>query len=325
MSDLVAQDEWAADILYGREPSTAPPTERPSEQSETESSHNSVESGVEESPTDLGSPSHRSNTPDMNAGAKKAARILGVGVASAVAMSAVTLTAFREDAPQPQSPAPPTALAPAPPPQSVPAPTSDSDQAIPYTASANCPTGSTSAQALTDTTSDSAWVCVRGPQGATVDGQVLRVQFDASYVVAAVIATPGWVAKTPGGKDEWLQHRVVSRLQYLFNDTDRTIVTQDTANAHGPVTTALPHKVLASAVTVVILQTARPPASPLPSADRDTSPLNGFGDSLLGADGAPLPLEATSTAGPLVGIDDSDPVDSTFAMSQLTFLGHEPN
>ena len=72
------------------------------------------------------------------------------------------------------------------------------------------------------------------------------------------------MAKTPGGKDEWLQHRVVSRVQYIFNDTDRTVLTQDTGNAHGPVTTPLPHKVLASRVTVVILQTARPPASPLP-------------------------------------------------------------
>ena len=74
--------------------------------------------------------------------------------------------------------------------------------------------------------------------------------------------TPGWVAKTPGGKDEWLQHRVVTRLQYIFNDDDRTIFTQDTANAHGPVTTPLPRKVLASRVTVVVLQTSRPPASP---------------------------------------------------------------
>ena len=266
------------------------------------------------------------DTPDVNAGAKKVARLLGVGIACAVAVSAVALTGFRDEAPEPPSLAPSTVLAPPPPPQPASSPTSDSDQAIPYTASANCPTGSTSAQSLTDTTSDSAWVCVRGPQGATVDGQVLRVEFDRSYVVAAITATPGWVAKTPGGKDEWLQHRVVTRLQYMFNDTDHTIVTQDTANTHGPVTTALPHKVLASAVTVVILQTSRPPASPLPTTGPDAFALPGFGDSMLGPDGAPLPPDATSTTDPLrCGDEDSDPVDATFAMSQLTFLGHEPN
>ena len=89
--------------------------------------------------------------------------------------------------------------------------------------------------------------------------------------------------------------------------------------------TALPHKVLASAVTVVILQTARPPASPLPTTDSGDAALNGFGDSLLGSDGAPLPPEATATMDPPLADDDSDPVDSTLAMSQLTFLGHEPN
>ena len=57
---------------------------------------------------------------------------------------------------------------------------------------------------------------------ATVDGQVLHVDLGRSYVLAAVSITPGWVAKTPGGKDEWSQHRVVSRVQYIFNDTDRT-------------------------------------------------------------------------------------------------------
>ena len=169
-------------------------------------------------------------------------------------------------------------------------------------------------------------MCVRGSQGATVDGQVLRIDFARSYVFTAVSVTPGWVAKTPGGKDEWLQHRVVTRLQYMFNDTDHTIVTQDTANTHGPVTTALPRKVMASAVTVVILQTSRPPASPLPTADPDAVRLPGFGDSMLGADGAPLTADATSTTDPRASDDqDDDPVDATFAMSELKFLGHEPN
>jgi hypothetical protein len=115
-------------------------------------------------------------------------------------------------------------------------------------------------------------------------------------------------------------------LQYVFNDTDRTVLTQDTANTHGPVTTPLPHKLLASRVTVVILQTARPPASPLPSPEAPGGVLPGFGDSALGPDGAPLPPDATASADPVaLGQQDSDPVDATFAIGALKFLGHEPN
>lgn len=154
---------------------------------------------------------------------------------------------------------------------------------------------------------------MRGGEGAAVDGQVLHIDFGRSYVVSAVSVTPGWVAKTPGGKDEWLQHRVVTRLQYVFDDTDRTIVTQDTANTRGPVTMPLPAKVLASRVTVIVLQTSRPPADPLPTtiAPQPGSPL----DSVLGASADPAPPSEA----------DSDPVDATFAMSALKFLGHQPN
>jgi hypothetical protein len=194
----------------------------------------------------------------------------------------------------------------------------DQDQAVAYTASAHCPAGSTSAQALSDTASDSAWVCVRGG----VDGQVLHIDFGKSYVLTAVSVVPGWVAKTPGGKDEWLQHRVVTRLQYNFNDTDRTVVTQDTGNTHGPVVLPL-HKILASRLTVIVLQTSRPPADPIPTTAAGTG---GLLDSVLGAGGAPQPADASTTTDPApVGESGSDPVDSTFAMSTLTFFGHQPN
>ena len=119
---------------------------------------------------------------------------------------------------------------------------------------------------------------------------------------------------------------MVSRLQYIFNDDDRTIFTQDTANTHGPVTTPLPRKVLASRVTVVVLQTSRPPASPLPTADLTTADQPGFVESVLGEAGAPLAPEATQTAVPdPAGQQASDPVDATFAVSALKFFGHQPN
>ncbi len=313
------EESWAADLLYGSEPSAAPSTVT-LVADDAEMRTVPVDAAVELD--SAGAPAAADEPPDVDAGAKKTAIVLGLVFLCAVAVIVAALVTFGDTPSPPPRPTPLIAAsaAPAPTPTALPA---DQDQAVPYTASANCPAGSTSAQALTDTSLDSAWVCVRGSEGATVDGQVLHVDLGRSYVLAAISVTPGWVAKTPGGKDEWLQHRVVTRVQYVFNDTDRTIFTQDTGTAHGPVTTSLPHKVLASRVTVVILQTSRPPVSPLPSATAPAAP--GFGDSMLGPDGAPLLPDATSSADPNPLGDSADPVDATFAMAALKFLGHEPN
>ncbi|WP_152981361.1 hypothetical protein [Mycobacterium intracellulare] len=194
--------------------------------------------------------------------------------------------------------------------------------------------------ALTDTRSDSAWVCGRGPQESYVDGQILHAQFicdpaqpnsACSYMLNSLAVTPGWVAKTPGGKDEWLQHRVVTRLQFnFFNGTQLAAdpLFVDTHSIHGPVTVTLPSKILASRVDVLILHTDRPPAAPLPTSSAPAPPPGvtglapppGLVDSVMGT-GAPSP-SAPSTADPDPG--RSDPVDATFAMSQLQFFGHSP-
>ena len=326
MSDrLIAEEEWVADMLHGTEASSAPPTETRSEEEFAESDSRSAESDARTEAVELDPTPRESDAPDINVGAKRTAVVLGAGMVCASAVIAAVLLTFRDTPPPPPTTSAVPVLAPTPATQTTSGTSLESDHVIPYTASANCPAGSTSAQALTDRTSDSAWVCVRGSQGATVDGQVLRINFTRSYVFSAVSVTPGWIAKTPGGKDEWLQHRVLSRLQYMFNDTEHTIVTQDTANTHGPVTTALPTRVMASAVTVVILQTARPPASPLPTGESDTIGPSGFGDSLLGPDGAPLSSDATTTDPRTSDGQEDDPVDATFAMSELKFLGHEPS
>ena len=259
--------------------------------------------------------------------------VIGLGVGLVVALSAIvaTVIAFsshsaapstRQDAVAPvvvpvtPAPIPTTAL-----------PAVEQDQAIPYSASSACPPGSTAAQSLADSSSDGAWVCVRGPQGGQVDGQVLHVDLGHSYLISAVSVTPGWIPKTAGGRDEWLQHRVVTRLQYVFNDADHTVFVQQTGNVHGPVMTPLPHKVLASRVTVVVLQTSRPPASPLPASSGTgldaTQP--GFGDSVLGPGQSPLPADGSYTSDPAVIDGMTDPVDATFAVSELKFFGHQPN
>jgi len=319
------EDQWAASLLFDRNP--------PRDDDEEVSGGGPEAMDADEAapaaePLDLDTPTssgQETSGTDTNAGAKKAAFALAGALLVAIVLIVGSLTVFRRpDPPAPPNPLPPSITAQA---STTPAlPPGDGDQAVPFTASANCPAGSTPAQALTDTSSDSAWVCVRGASGGQVDGQVLHIDLGHSYLLTAVSVTPGWVAKTPGGKDEWLAHRVVTRLQYDFNDDERTILTQDTANTHGQVTTPLAHRVLASRVTVIILQTSRPPASPPQPVDPTATTPPGFIDSVLGNANGPLPADTsqTSASAPEPGQDSSDPVDATFAVAAMKFLGHEP-
>jgi hypothetical protein len=85
--------------------------------------------------------------PDVNAGAKTTALVLGGALLCAVVVIVAALVTFRDTAPPSPRPTPPIAVSAtlAPSPTAAPA---DQDQAVPYTVSANCPAGSTSAQAL---------------------------------------------------------------------------------------------------------------------------------------------------------------------------------
>jgi hypothetical protein len=76
--------------------------------------------------------------------------------------------------------------------------------------------------------------------------------------------------------------------------------------------------VLASAVTVLILQTARPAAAPLVVGEAP-----GFGDSVLGEGALPVPGDPAVAAGPDPAEETA--VDATFAISGLSFFGHQPN
>ncbi len=289
--------------------------------------------------------------PDINRGAKRTAVWLGCGAVVVAVLIVVAFVGFG-GGPDPVSPpqhhATIAAVAAAP---TTSAPVPQQDQAVPFTPwSTSCtPDGGAGDQlaarsplALTDTTTDSAWVCGRGPQESRLDGQVLHVQFlcDASrpnsacsYMLNSVSVTPGWVAKTQGGKDEWLQHRVVTNLQFNFFNGNELVtdpLSVETHSVHGPVSVTLPRRALVSRVDVIILHTDRPPANPLPtsrapgpSAGAGEQPPNGLVDSLMGTQGSDL--ASPPPADPASGGTASNPVDATFAMSQLQFFGHTPN
>jgi hypothetical protein len=183
------------------------------------------------------------------------------------------------------------------------------DRPLPFTASAACPPGSTSAQTLSGTDPANAFVCVRDG----VDGQVVDIDLGKTYVVSAISITPGWIGQDSSGASQWTQHRVVTRVQYLLtNGEDRTVLTQDTGDVHGEAVQPI-KRVLASRITMLVLQTSRPPAEAPTSTTRAPG---GLLDGVVGDAPAAAPGIADQQG-------SADPVDATFAISNLKIIGHE--
>ena len=122
---------------------------------------------------------------------------------------------------------------------------------------------------------------------------------------------PGWPATDPAGADQWTAHRVVTRVQWILNEDATTVVTQDTGNIRGEAVQPLPNQgVLASKLTMIVLQTSRAPADPTTPT---TPPGGGLLDDILGPATTPAP-----------GAASTDPADATFAVAAIKILGHAP-
>jgi hypothetical protein len=201
-----------------------------------------------------------------------------------------------------------------------PSPPPNTDGPLPFTASSDCPPGSTSAQSVADPSSTTPWVCVR-----SVDGQVLEIDLGRTFVITAVSIVPGAVNKTeasPDQPDPWLQHRVVTRVQWQFNDTDRTVKNQNTGNVRGEAVESIRPGVLASKITLIIQETSRPPA--IAPTNSPAAPPPGSGPSILGdilggnQGAAPTPVPVFPG-----GSTPRDPADGTFAVSSIKIIGHK--
>jgi hypothetical protein len=188
------------------------------------------------------------------------------------------------------------------------------DAPIPFTASADCPPGSTAAQSLADPQARTPWICAR-----SVDGQVLTIDLGRAYVITAVSIVPGAVNKAGSDDqgDPWLQHRVVSRVQWQFNDTDKTIKTQNTGNVHGEAVLPVPD-VLASAITVIIQETSRPPMV-APTTSEEPGRQDSILAPILGAPPSPDRQSPQLPGQP----QPRDPSDGTFAVSSIKIIGHK--
>lgn len=198
----------------------------------------------------------------------------------------------------------------------------EGDAPIPYVASADCPAGSTPAQSVAGDDPSRAWVCVRGG----VDGQVLTLDLGRTMLVTALSITPGWVGTDAAGHDQWLAHRVVTRVQWVFDGDPSTVMTQMTGNVRGEAVQAVPGRgVLASKITMIVLQTSRPPADVTPTPTPGAS--GSFFDPAMPAPGAPAPaapIETFSLPALPGSTSSTDPVDTTFAVSSIKVLGHPP-
>lgn len=211
------------------------------------------------------------------------------------------------------------------PPSTTPA-ADNQDATIPYTAmSVGCLPGSTAAQSVAGPDSTQAWVCVTGGNV----GQYLVLNLGRSMVITAMSITPGWVGADASGADQWHQHRVLTRVQWSFNDTPPTVVPQETGSVHGEATKPMPTRgVLASRIILLVQETGRAPADTAPT----TSPAPGGGGGLIGevlgppaAPAEPAPTSST-LALPGLPVDQShtDPADNTFAVSSIKIFGHPP-
>jgi hypothetical protein len=159
-------------------------------------------------------------------------------------------------------------------------------------------------------------------------GQYLVLNLGRTMVITAVSITPGWVGTDPSGADQWQQHRVLTRVQWSFNDTPPTVVPQDTGSVHGDAVKPMPdHGVLASRVIMLVQETGRAPAATAPTPSAGPAP-GGLFDGVLGPPPLPAGPPPASTTPALPGLPDdqsrTDPADNTFAVSSIKIFGHPP-
>ncbi|GBE67782.1 hypothetical protein MFM001_42440 [Mycobacterium sp. MFM001] len=236
-------------------------------------------------------------------------------VATVVTFAAGAITSHDDPAP----PAPPSVVA-RPPQPPAPASTSPAvtDEPLRFTATSDCDRlpGSTPAQLLADPQAKAPWICA-----SSAAGEVLHIYLDRPEIITAVSIVPGAVNKTSTTDqgDPWPLHRVVTRLQWQFNDTANTIKPQKTGNVHGEAVQAVP-SVLASEITIIIQETSRPPLVAAPTSTTSAP----SGDGILGPIlGGPSGGDA-STAPVLPGQPDRpDPSDGTFAITSIKVIGHQ--
>lgn len=349
VSDIGENAYPSTEQLDAGQPSDDTPTDftasnDPGEQPSTQTADPDAPSGTDSDETpprgselvdQLTSPTPTVDAPASARDAKCSPRYnkrIAAGFAAATAVATLVasgaLLAMRSDphTSQPPQPAQPdTRLSVVAAPSSTTPAADNQDATIPYTAtSVGCLPGSTAAQSVAGPDATQAWVCVTGGNV----GQYLVLNLGRSMVVTAVSITPGWVGADASGADQWHQHRVLTRVQWSFNDTPPSVVPQETGSVHGEATKPIPpHGVLASRIILLVQETGRAPADTTPTT---TAAPGGGGliGEVLGAPAPPADPAPTSSTPALPGLPadptHTDPADNTFAVSSIKIFGHPP-
>lgn len=160
-----------------------------------------------------------------------------------------------------------------------------------------------------------------------LDGQVIDFYLGSreqphSYRVTGIVFEPGILTPDAQGRDQFSEHRVVSYVQANFNDAGRTPLTKDTENVHGEVRIDVPN-LLASRITLIISHTCRPPKTPPSGPGAAPSVQGGVLAATLGGFAPPPDAPGPDASNNPCG-QNNDPVDATFAISNLKIIGHEP-
>lgn len=265
------------------------------------------------------------STPRYN---KKIAVGFAVITVAATVLVSAGLLAMRSDPhtnEQPQPAQPGTRLSVlAAPSSTTPAP-DNQDSDINYTAtSVGCLPGSTAAQSVAGPDTTQAWVCVTGGNV----GQFLVINLGRTMVVTSVCIAAGWVGADASGADQWHQHRVLTRVQWSFNDVPPTAIPQETGSVHGEACKPLPSSgVLASRIIMLVQETGRAPADTAPTTTSAPGGGGLFGE-VMGPPAAPADPAPTSSTPMLPGLpadtSHTDPADNTFASSSIKIFGHSP-
>lgn len=197
-------------------------------------------------------------------------KVLTAGAATLIALASLAALPSTRGA----DPEQPTATLTSPATEASPAPAAASpvNGSIPVRfATARCPAPSSdpmNALRLAAPAAGQPWICVRA---WGIDGQVLTVGLDGSWVIDAVRIMPGANSEA-NGEDLWPRYRTVSRVAWTFNDATRTKLTQCTDSRRELLTQTLAAPdclgktatgpVVASQVELTIEKTDAPPSAP---------------------------------------------------------------
>lgn len=196
------------------------------------------------------------------------------------------------------------------------------DKSMPFEASADCGEGSTSARNVEDPTGDTALVCYGPGLGL---GQPIDLKFSDDITAVAIKLAPGWLAKRPGGKEEWGQHRVITKIRWWFmGDVKGRYVDQDTKNVKG-ISTVPVENIRTRWIRGIVVQTSRPPTDQVPESSAPSG--GGMFGGLFGPDGSSASGNSGTGDAPNASSEPGtrDAVDQSFATSRIEVIGHVPN